>query len=746
MNEEATQEVDGAFMPEGAEEKASKDTPVVLEFENLADQKELVKKALSVIQPKLRLYKLDRSDIEDVWEANDYMYKCAKNDSTRTAKDTTEDAPMANTGSTMFYRQSVRLAAQTISVLLSKPDPYKYIPMYANGAFLKAEEGRILANQHNTLSRWTRKEDKFEMKAIEGLTMLNKYGNLPCLIRMRTEKGVRKEKVMLRKAPESPDSVPPVVGYRFEDKEYVIANYPSFVFLDNASFYADRAIGDLQKQNVVLIESTSNSSSLYQGQEDGYYMNVDTLTAAELWRGSQDGDLKKEKQENLNLDAMQDTNTGMFWMWDVYARLPIDADGKWDEKKNKPLLYWITFVGDCEAGEPKCIRFQRNPDPDDEIPVVMLHQFPDDSETLYHLSAGEIIKSNFDEQTTAKNQLIDNRTLHNRKPLKAVRGEVYETDLTMHRDKVFSVEKQDSLQEFQFTDITGTIMANVEYLDQDASRALSTVEAIEGVAMGQRTSASEAVNVYKQANMPHMITARYQLGQWLEWYAKKSMRYWHLYAMPEQVVEITGENENTEIKPAVLFGDYEVTVDVVENAEREQIELNALNYALGNLAANPLFANKIDPELFLKDWSELNKLTNPRWIRNMTNVDAERVARLENEAMVFNNTWDEPQPGEDHEAHLRTHKAFEAQFANIENAESLYPGLRLLRQHITNTELLQQQEGQKNMPQGMPNVETPSGNTTPGMVAGNDMAAVIGASEGAMAGRPTSQAEMAAVE
>lgn len=698
---------------------------------NLAADLELVKKVLSRAKAKYNQYKDDRSDLEEQWKDADYRWKCGQNTATVSAKtnknDTNDESSThAKTGATALYRQITRITAQVASYLQMGKEPFRYIPIYSTGAFIKAEEGVELAGQYNDLARWTMKEDQWETKLVEMLTQLNKYGNLPVFLRWKYRTAKRIVKIPVRGAPLTPDGIPPVIGYTFSETNAVVENYPSIEFIPNENFYADRHIGSIAKQNCIVIRSVDvNYSDLYAGQRDGYYLGVEKLTAAQLYKGEVDTDAHGNKQENVGLSVGDDTQTGCFEQYDVLLKVPIGDDGKWDDKNNEPVIYWATFVGALD-GDPVCVRLQRNPDPDDEYAILMWHQFPDDPDNLYHVSAAQIAGSTYDELTTAKNQAIDNRTLQNRKPLKVVKGEVYNTDLKMGQDKVYYLEKQDSIGEFQIADITGTIMANVQYLESDLDRALSTTGAIEGLPMGQRTSASEYTGASAQAKMPHMLNSRYQLGQLLPWYAKKMARYWQLYALEDQVVELTHEPFRREIKPATLYGDYEVDVSVIDEVSNDQQRLQALNFAITALLPNPIFAKSIDPDQFLRDWTELNMWRNPKWIRPLPQEDAKRIARLENMAMLDPRqpVYDEPQPGEDHPAHLSEHEPFLAQFDNIENADQLYPGLPFLRQHVAATKMLQAQQ-----PGGfVPSPAQPM-NATPGQAVGNMQSAMMGAME-----------------
>ncbi|MBU2249363.1 MAG: hypothetical protein KKD77_21625, partial [Gammaproteobacteria bacterium] len=94
--------------------------------------------------------------------------------------------------------------------------------------------------------------------------------------------------------------------------------------------------------------------------------------------------------------------------------------------------------------------------------------------------------------------------------------------------------------------------------------------------------------------------------------------------------------------------------------------------------------------------------------------------RMENYALTFGKMWDEPQQGEDHATHLKMHKAYRLEFTGLEqNYPPEFTGM--LDQHIKMTEFLQQQEGAAMQSPAVPM------NETPGEVAGNALAAPMGA-------------------
>ena len=104
--------------------------------ENLAGNEEIAEKVSDLVSRYFDRYQDEHDTMqEEVWRIADFMYRCGRNNSLRSAKQT--DETRANTGSTLFFRQVRTLASQLIAILNSRPDPYKYVPIYTSNFFSK---------------------------------------------------------------------------------------------------------------------------------------------------------------------------------------------------------------------------------------------------------------------------------------------------------------------------------------------------------------------------------------------------------------------------------------------------------------------------------------------------------------------------------------------------------------------------------------------------------------------------------
>lgn len=680
--------------------------------DNLADNKEIADKVKDLASRYFERYRVEHDNMQEkVWRIADFMYRCGKNNALRGAKQT--DETRANTGSTIFFRQVRTLASQLIAILNSRPEPYKYVPIYTSNFFSKYEEGKALAEQVNVLDRWTRKNDNWGQKTTEAMFQLVKKGNLPVVIMWDRLIGKRTAKRPVRVGDQ-------VLGYEFVEEDVIIKNQPTLKVWPLEDFYADPSIDDLQDQNCIIMRSVVNYAELYDGQRSGYFTNVDTLTAQDVFRGETYDNSRDDRAQNLNLPVADDMQTNNFKRWDVFVRLPI-ANGEWNEKENKPVWFWCTMVGD-DVFSSKVIQIRRNYDPDDEFPGFMWHCLPDDDGELYHMGYSQAIESNYEEQTTAKNQAIDNKTLKNRRPLMAVRGEVYTQDLTYSKDKVIWVDNAGSLREMQLADIQGDNLQIMNYLDEDSNKAAGTDRPIVGEPLGGRASATEAQNVFDQASKPHIVLAKYALSdQFLPFVARKFRKYWEAYALEDQVIELTGEQQMVQVKPYFLHGDYDVQADVVEEFDTNVTKQQNISWMLQTVL--PLAGDKLNIPEVAKEVFALSGFKNTQnWFKNDMNIDAEIVARQENE-MMKQGQMAQIQEGEDSEAHLRVHQAEALQYRSLTEKP---PWLTLLTQHIEETKFSMQQKNMAAMAAMMGQMQgAPTGGTV-GEGVGGEIAAAQG--------------------
>ncbi len=705
---------------------------------NFADDESLVAKARAVAVARYEHNKSNRFAYEEIWRLADDMYKTGQNAAIRERERQRHDRQGTETaetrylsltkaykkGSTLFFRQVRTLTAQIVSVLQSKPDPYKYTPIYGCDTFASEDQANDQAEQHNLLARWARKKDKFDRKAIDLIFLLMKYGNYPICVGWNSHKAVRTIRTPIYGPKTDPNEDPVIVGWEFKRDIKTVENQPSLGIVPIENFWADPAVGDIQKQSCICVDDYVPLSTIQQNEiANGFYLNTGKLTMADQWGGSRD-DSQIEEQRATSAGLVAETvrtDTGLFKVTDVYLTLPVTDDGVWDDKAPQQK-WWLTFVGNS-IDDAVCVRFERNPDPDDEWPFEMLHALPDDSGKLYHFGYAQALRGDFDEQCTTRQQLIDNRTLQNNKPLKCIQGEVFSTNLRFGKDKVYWVEKDNSVTEFNVTDIQQNGLLHLKYFDDDANRAAGTDKPLMGEYAGARTSATESSIVSQNSANPHIMLAKYVLHTFLEFHARKNLGLWHLYGDNDMVLSLTEKNIQRKINPGELFGEFDVEINLVDEFEQNALNIQTMTQALQTLV--PLFAPVMDlPKVGSDAFGKIVKgIDVSQWFKPNGNKDAIQLADHENRAMLDAGTVVAPQLGEAHDVHLSRH---EAERMKWKGAEDSNQNVAILIRHIEQTKYLKTVEGaMASQASQMPNAMT--GNQTPGEASGNAMAGALGA-------------------
>jgi hypothetical protein len=716
-----------AFIPTEIEDQPKpKNVQKIFHGENLADDPALCESAMSYLKIYKDKYKTDRASHETIWETTDWMWKCGQDETIRETERTRLDRQADNltktkaqkVGSTMFYKIVRSLAAQFVNVLFSQTDPYHYSSRSNPEIFGSDKQAELLANQHNLTMRWNRDKENFTVKAIEFLFQLIKYGNQPVVCSWFR----RSQEVLDRWPTKKPVEGQPVET-KVSRKLVLTDNRFNWEAIPIENFYADSNIADMQKQNCVITESTTNMTELLDGQRLKEYINVDQVNESHLFKGSGDNDeIRQQKETNAGLaSTTPDANTGTFQLWNAMVLLPIDETAKigkrWDPLKNMPKKFWVTVVKDFTAGV--VLRIERNPDPDDEIPMDMIHHLPDDSDKLYHISLAQLIRGNYSESTTSKEQLIDTKTANINRPLKAKRGEVYTDtgDLKFGKDVIYYVENENSLTEFVMAPVND-IIPTLQYIDNDSDEAAGNNRATRGEAMGQRTSSSEAVNAYTAASLPNKMLIKYVFHQWLSWLARKGVRYWHIYAQENQTLKIADdEGVYQSIRPIDLFGDYDVVIDIVDEFEQNLMQQQGMTFAAQNLL--PLFLKDMNSREAAKKFFELILHTDISDIIKPDDSEQQKALARHENRLLMDGQYVNPSPQDNHDVMLAEHKSWRLQYTGVEGD---YPNIRLLDRHIAETEFLKQQTGQQTG-----SMTAPPENTTPGMVVGNEMAGQMGA-------------------
>jgi len=694
--------------------------------DDLSEVEDITEKAQEAGAAFYEKFKTQRVEWEEIWQVNDYMAKAAQNRTLNSSEGIKgvnpawSTGPRAQTGSTIFFQQYRQLGSQLSSVALSRDVPFSYSPVANEAVFMSAEDADAQASQWNTLAKWTLKKDGFARKFISFANQLRKYGNIPVLFYQNQKVGTRTIMEPQYEVTAGIDGQPIInEGEAIEREEEVVAeNWPSWRALNVDGIFADVFIGNLQDQDCVVLPYLATKAKMLEKvrSEEWNEKQVEKITSAIKWDGTTNAQLKKQKIENQGMTPPQTDATDQYLVWDIFQRMPIDGK-KWDDEAMVADWYWYTVVGNnIKDGIP--VRFHRNEDPDDEVPVFMMHALPDDDDILYHVSEGQIIRSNYSVECTLKNQMIDNNSAINNPPMREIDGEVRGTDRQYGPDKTFVMDRDNSLTEFDVKSLTVDNIQALNYINEDTKRALFTAGNMIGEAYGGRTSALEAGNAYKNSVQPHMITVRYILEQFLGVYARKMHSYWSKYAYPGQVMTISDEEQIQSVYPSGMYGEFDINIDIIDEFEEDVVKSQRLYDTISLVAGNPELMKAIDAPELLTEWLKKSKIKHAKIVHRPLDYDAQEVARNENIAMINGNIPAQVKQGENLTLHLATHEGERLRYNGLEEQ---YPSVVLLDQHIAETKLAAQ-SGQQS--QGTP--PAPNESEGAGELGGNQIAAALG--------------------
>jgi len=707
------------------------------------DDAELVRDIQAKTDKIFELYKTQREDFLDIWKINDYMVRAGQNETIRADErargagldeydddddDTSSDeTELANTGSTLMFRMMSQLASRGVAVQKSRPSPFKYTPVINERIFRSKEEADEQADQWNVYARWVAKQDKLNIKSIEFWHALVKYGNLPVMMTMAEDRRRVMVSEPVYRSVQGPtgETRIEVDEIKHSKKNLIVKSFPSIEIMTIDSIYADILIPSIENQDVVIVVSTHPRHFFWSGARNGFFDKdqIAKIDKTHVWDGQTNRDLAQTRMDNQKIESPLENVTDQYLTFDIFFRCPIDDDGEWNDEEVEPELYWFTVVGNTIA-DGVMIRIDRmiDVDPDDEIPIAIIHDLPDDNDILYHLSRGQIIRSNYSVECTLKNQAIDTGTAINRPPIIEREGGVRGDDRRYKPGAhwIADMPIDEAIKEFQIKNTVPNSIDLLEWISKDSRMALGVDKNDLGESFGARTSSNEASIISRSNTTPQLITINYVMDQLWTFYARKFVSYTKAFSIPEQLVAVTDDDVEYSIRPARLFGEFDVVVDIVDEYEDGLLEVQALNDFMRLVGEFPVYGANVDFAELLIEYAKKRHLDYSKFVRPPMDEDARETALEENKVMIHAGVIVAPRPGQNHDIHLAEHEGERLRYKGIEDE---WPTVRLLDTHIEQTKFLKRQAQPTRTASGT----APTENTTEGMAQGNQIAAAAGA-------------------
>jgi hypothetical protein len=359
------------------------------------------------------------------------------------------------------------------------------------------------------------------------------------------------------------------------------------------------------------------------------------------------------------------------------------------------------------------------------IPILVAHQTEDDV-GMYHISLGEKVQTYYDQICVSINQMIDNRSKNLRRPIvyDPLRVDIDKNDFGHSNAIPCQGDIRSAFMELQIADMTGTVMASIQYFEQKIREIMNTTDAVMGVAMGGRTSASEFMSAKASATTPIYSDMASIEDALIGEYMRRFAQYIHTFMTLEDIVAQVG----------VVGAEFQFDL-----ADIYTVELKGVSEAMDKMTN---IQNLLQFLSLTQDANSQAKiklrlaaamgLENPAEIVAVPAKDqAIKAALWENNEILTFAQWDEPETGEMHDVHIAIHsqRMWQAQREEPTNAN-----VPMMQQHIAKHQMMLRQEQSMAGGQMAPITQgQASGSESTAPLPGQDLAAQMG---GMNAGSP----------
>ncbi len=242
------------------------------------------------------------------------------------------------------------------------------------------------------------------------------------------------------------------------------------------------------------------------------YANLDKLPNPQyLFAAVEVNDWKLAVQSRLNVGKGKMDSTGTAELvrpefsteakWTFYPMLPLDPEtGAYKQKGQKLERYIVeVFSSSLITGQIIPIRIQKSFYPGDRLPLYASCHMPDLDSGAYGIAIGEVLMGHYEQICTILNQWIDNKNLINNPPIWSIIGSPADVEEANRPGGHVHTTSSNDFGWKQVFDATQTTVSMLEWIRDRSQTSSKAVDAILGKALGGRTSATEAQNVFQSA-------------------------------------------------------------------------------------------------------------------------------------------------------------------------------------------------------------------------------------------------------
>jgi len=360
-------------------------------------------------------------------------------------------------------------------------------------------------------------------------------------------------------------------SFVFKEKTRIKKEGANLRIVPIKDFYCDLSIDSIQKQQATDERYQSLYSDLMKKQNDGFYVNVDKLTKAQLFQSedSYDSDVEEKKVENAGETFSSEPN-GMMDNMRCFARITLEKDElpEWYEGVFCGNFNILSAENSGEDGGCVCLQLRKAPAHFGRIPYTVSHSHPD-SKGMNHVGLVDLLECLFEEWCITLDQYIDNKNLRSNRPWIAEWGNVMSGDLVFHGGNDVKWVKPGSgdsaLKQLEVGDTTGTVLPFLDFLQKQINETGNTDKPVTGSYAGSRTTRTEFLGVREQAMKPIFEEVKYFANDFFPWLLNDFKDLNQQFCNPSRAISITGGDEVIgKVNPAELYGELDVQVVCVD--------------------------------------------------------------------------------------------------------------------------------------------------------------------------------------